>query len=47
MIEQQSEYVMKMTDIKNALVEYIQLEEERKSLSMRYRFKLLDMKDKI
>ena len=47
MMETQSEYILQFKDIKEMLVSYIEEEEKVKSLSMRFRFKLLDMKEKI
>jgi hypothetical protein len=47
MMETQSEYILQFEDIKKQLVSYIEEEEKVKSLSMRIRFKLLDMKEKI
>ena len=47
MMETQSDYILQFDDIKETLVSYIEEEEKIKSLSMRFRFKLLDMKEKI
>ena len=47
MMETQSAYILQFEDIKKALVSYIEEEEKIRSLSMRFRFKLLDIKEKI
>ena len=47
MMETYSEYILQHEDIKKNLLSYIEEEEENKYLNMRFRFKLLDMKEKI
>lgn len=47
MMETYSDFILQHEDIKEHIVSYIEEEEEKKALSMRFRFKLLDMKEKI